>query len=136
MNKPASSITIGILAKAAGVNVETIRFYQRKCLMREPEKNYGSIRLYTEADLNRLRFIKSAQKLGFSLEEVGELLKLEDGTRCSDARKLAEIKLTDVRQKLQDLQNIESALAQLIDHCIASRGKVSCPMIASLQVLS
>lgn len=136
MNKSTSSISIGILAKAAGVNVETIRFYQRKCLMREPEKNYGSIRQYKEADLNRLRFIKSAQKLGFSLEEIGELLKLEDGTRCSDARKLAEIKLTDVRQKLKDLHHIESALAKLVDHCIASRGKVSCPMIASLQVLS
>jgi MerR family transcriptional regulator, mercuric resistance operon regulatory protein len=136
MNEPTHTITIGILAKAAGVNVETIRFYQRKCLMREPEKNYGSVRQYNDADLSRLRFIKSAQKLGFSLEEVRELLKLEDGTRCNDARKLAEIKLTDVRQKLKDLQHIESALAQLVDHCIASRGKVTCPMIASLQVLS
>jgi MerR family mercuric resistance operon transcriptional regulator len=125
--------TIGTMAEAAGVNIETIRFYQRKGLMHEPEKNYGRIRRYNEEDLGRLRFIKSAQKLGFSLDEVGELLKLEDGTRCYDARKLAEQKLADVRQKLNDLQRIELALAQLIEHCVASRGKIACPMIASLQ---
>ena len=82
--------TIGALAETAGVNVETIRFYQRKGLMPEPEKPYGSIRRYGAAELARVRFIKSAQRLGFSLEEVGELLKLEDGARCSEARQLAE----------------------------------------------
>lgn len=133
MKGNANGNTIGMMAEAAGVNVETIRFYQRKGLMNEPEKGYGRIRRYDEGDLGRLRFIKSAQKLGFSLEEVGELLKLEDGTRCNDARKLAEQKLTDVRQKLNDLQRIEAALAQLIAHCVASRGKVACPMISSLQ---
>ena len=66
--------TIGALAETAGVNVETIRFYQRKGLMPEPEKPYGSIRRYGAAELARVRFIKSAQRLGFSLEEVGELL--------------------------------------------------------------
>ena len=125
--------TIGGLAVAAGVNVETVRFYQRKGLMHEPTRSHGSIRRYGESDLARLRFIRSAQRLGFSLDEVGELLKLEDGTRCDEARTLAERKLVDVRRKLFDLQYIETALTQLIDHCVASRGKVACPMIASLQ---
>ena len=125
--------TIGALAETAGVNVETIRFYQRKGLMPEPEKPYGSIRRYGAAELARVRFIKSAQRLGFSLEEVGELLKLEDGARCSEARQLAEQKLVDVRQKLGDLQRIESVLAGLVARCSAVRGRVNCPLIASLQ---
>ncbi len=125
--------TIGALAETAGVNVETIRFYQRKGLMPEPEKPYGSIRRYGAGELARVRFIKSAQRLGFSLEEVGELLKLEDGARCSEARQLAEQKLVDVRQKLGDLQRIESVLAGLVARCSAVRGRVSCPLIASLQ---
>ena len=125
--------TIGALAEAAGVNVETIRFYQRKGLMPEPEKPYGSIRRYGTAELARVRFIKSAQRLGFSLEEVGELLKLEDGARCGEARQLAEQKLVDVRQKLGDLQRIESVLAGLVARCSAVRGRVNCPLIASLQ---
>ena len=125
--------TIGALAETAGVNVETIRFYQRKGLMPEPEKPYGSIRRYGAAELARVRFIKSARRLGFSLEEVGELLKLEDGARCSEARQLAEQKLVDVRQKLSDLQRIESVLAGLVARCSAVRGRVNCPLIASLQ---
>jgi MerR family mercuric resistance operon transcriptional regulator len=125
--------TIGALAETAGVNVETIRFYQRKGLMPEPEKPYGSIRRYGAAELARVRFIKSAQRLGFSLEEIGELLKLEDGARCSEARQLAEQKLVDVRQKLGDLQRIESVLAGLVARCSAVRGRVNCPLIASLQ---
>lgn len=125
--------TIGALAEAAGVNVETIRFYQRKGLMPEPEKPYGSIRRYGAPELARVRFIKSAQRLGFSLDEVGDLLKLEDGTRCGEARLLAEHKLVDVRQKLTDLQRIESVLAALVARCSAVRGRVNCPLIASLQ---
>ena len=128
-----SGATIGALAETAGVNVETIRFYQRKGLMPEPEKPYGSIRRYGAAELARVRFIKSAQRLGFSLEEVGELLKLEDGARCSEARLLAEQKLVAVRQKLSDLQRIESVLAGLVARCSAVRGRVNCPLIASLQ---
>ena len=126
-------ITIGALADRAGVNVETIRFYQRKGLMPQPEKAYGGIRRYGDAELARVRFIKSAQRLGFSLNEVGVLLKLEDGTRCGEARQLAEQKLADVRQKLSDLQRIDSVLTALVARCSAVRGRVNCPLIASLQ---
>lgn len=131
--KNLASLTIGAFAKAAAVNVETIRFYQRKGLLPEPARPYGSIRRYGEADVARLKFVRSAQRLGFSLDEIGELLKLEDGTHCDEARRLAEHKLTDVRQKLSDLARIESVLATLVAQCRAVTGRVNCPMIASLQ---
>jgi MerR family mercuric resistance operon transcriptional regulator len=127
------NLTIGSLADAALVNLETIRFYQRKKLMREPERSQGSIRRYGESDLARVRFIKSAQRLGFSLDEIAELLKLEDGTHCREARSLAELKLVSVREKLADLQRIESLLNQLVGRCASARGAVACPLIASLQ---
>ncbi|CAB5679242.1 MULTISPECIES: Hg(II)-responsive transcriptional regulator [Pseudomonas] len=133
MHNAVESLTIGAFAKAAGVNVETIRFYQRKGLLPEPDKPYGSIRRYGEADVARVRFVKSAQRLGFSLDEVAGLLRLDDGAHCDEARMLAEQKLEDVREKLADLQRIESVLAQLVDDCCASQGTVSCPLIVSLQ---
>src|SRR5213596_1218399 len=133
MDKEADSLSIGAFAEAAGVNVETIRFYQRKGLLPEPERPYGSIRRYGETDVARLRFVKSAQRLGFSLDEVAGLLMLDDGTHCDEARELAEQKLVDVRGKLADLQRIESVLAALVHDCCASHGTVSCPLIAALQ---
>lgn len=125
--------TIGALAESAGVNVETIRFYQRKGLMPEPERPYGGIRRYGDAELARVKFIKSAQRLGFSLDEIGELLELEDGAHCGEARALAEYKLADVRRKLDDLRRIEAVLAELVARCSATRGKVRCPLIGSLR---
>lgn len=126
-------LTIGVFAKAAGVNVETIRFYQRKGLLLEPDKPYGSIRRYGEADVARVQFVKSAQRLGFSLDEIAELLKLDDGTHCNEASHLAERKLQDVREKMADLGRLEAVLSQLVGACHARKGNVSCPLIASLQ---
>ena len=133
MENYPENLTIGAFALAAGVSVETIRFYQRKGLLPEPERSYGSIRRYGESDVARVKFVKSAKRMGFSLEEVAGLLKLEDGTHCDEARVLAEQKLIDVREKLGDLHRIESALAHLIDDCCASHGTITCPMIAALQ---
>jgi len=134
MNASAETLTIGVLAEAAGVNVETIRFYQRKGLMQEPDRPSGSIRRYGEPDLARVRFIKSAQRLGFSLDEVADLLKLENGAHCTEAREQAERKLADVRARLADLQRIEGALQGLVERCCATRGRVTCPLIATLQM--
>ena len=132
MGTHSEILTIGAFAKAAGVNVETIRFYQRKGLLPEPDKPYGGIRRYGEADVTRVRFVKSAQRLGFSLDEVAELLRLEDGTHCKEASTLAEHKLKDVREKLADLTRLEAALSGLLRSCRATKGNVSCPLIAAL----
>lgn len=128
-----TGMTIGGLATAADVHVETIRFYQRKGLMPEPQRPSGGIRRYKEADRSRLHFIKSAQRLGFSLDEIAELLQLEDGASCARARTKAQVKLEDVRARLEDLRRMEGALEGLIRLCGASRGKVRCPLIAALK---
>ena len=132
MDRQAEVLTIGAVARAAGVGVETIRFYQRKGLLGQPEKPYGSIRRYGEADVARVRFVKTAQRLGFSLDDVGELLKLDDGAHCVEARELAEQKLAEVRDKLADLRRIERMLAALVAQCCSVSGTVSCPLISAL----
>ena len=133
MTDEPDKLTIGALAQAAGVGVETIRFYQRRGLLCEPARPYGSVRRYGPADVGRLRFVRRSQQLGFSLDEIAELLQLEDGTHCDEARTLAESKLSDVRVKLDDLHRMADALAELVDRCCAAEGKVSCPLIAGLQ---
>ncbi len=133
MENARNNLTIGVLAKAAGVNVETIRFYQHKDLLPEPARPHGSIRRYGDADVARVKFVKSAQRLGFSLDEIAELLRLADGTHCLEASRLAEHKLQDVRAKLADLSRMESVLSQLVSACHTRRGNVSCPLIESLQ---
>lgn len=130
---PKPDMTIGVLAKVAEVSVETVRFYQRKGLMPEPQRVRGSIRRYSDTDRSRLQFIKSAQRLGFKLDEIAELLRLEDGASCAEARAQGQAKLEDVRARLDDLTQIETALENLIRLCDASRGKVKCPLIAVLK---
>lgn len=127
------NLTIGAFAKAAGVHVETIRFYQRKGLLPEPDRPHGCIRRYGQTDVKRVRFVKSAQRLGFSLDEIAELLRLDDGTQCDEASHLAEHKLQDVREKLADLARMEAVLSELVRACRAHKGNVACPLIASLQ---
>lgn len=127
------NLTIGAFAKAAGVNVETIRFYQQKGLLPTPQRRYGSVRRYGTADVARLKFLKAAQRLGFTLHEVGQLLKLEDGTHCGEAADLAAQQLAEVRAKLADLNRIEAALSKLVSECRAHPGNVSCPLIAALR---
>lgn len=126
-------LTIGGLARAAGVSVETIRFYQRRGLLWQPERRWGGIRRYTAAELGRLKFIKAAQRLGFTLDETAELLALDDGSQCDDAREQAQRKLADVRARLDNLRQIEAVLENLVERCCASAGQVRCPLIAALQ---
>ncbi|MEZ5614806.1 MAG: Hg(II)-responsive transcriptional regulator [Rhodocyclaceae bacterium] len=133
MEDTLENLTISAFARAAGVGIEAIRFYQRKGLLPEPDKPYGGIRRYGETDVGRLRFVKTAQRLGFSLDEIAELLRLEDGTHCAEARALAEHKLRDVREKLADLSRMETALSGLVRACRSRKANVSCPLIASLQ---
>jgi MerR family transcriptional regulator, mercuric resistance operon regulatory protein len=132
MGENSQGLTVGALARVAGVHVETIRFYQRKGLLPERDKPYGSIRRYGASDVARVRFVKSAQRLGFSLDEISRLLLLDDGTHCDEARQLGEKKLAGVRGKLADLHRIEAVLVSLVERCRTAQGKISCPLIASL----
>ncbi len=135
MGHQPANLSIGAFAKSAGVNVETIRFYQRKGLLLEPARPLGGIRRYGRADVSRVKFVKSAQRLGFSLDEIAQLLRLEDGTHCAEAAQLAALRLADVRTRLADLLRMETALSGLIEQCESAHGDVSCPLIASLHQL-
>ncbi len=132
MREEGEQMTIGQLAAAAEVGVETVRFYQREGLVAEPPRPSGGIRRYGSADLGRLRFIKSAQRLGFALSEVADLLRLDDGAGCGAAKARAEARLVEVRLRLDDLRRMETALADLVERCATSKGKIRCPLIAAL----
>lgn len=127
-----SSLTIGRMAAETGVGVETIRYYQRRGLLPEPKRTEGRIRRYGTREIERLRFIKTAQKIGFSLDEIGSLLQLDDGSGCMEARKLATHKLEEVRFRLDSLQRLERVLTELVGRCESSRGRVACPLITAL----
>ena len=133
MSANAKQLTIGALARETGVGVETVRYYQRRGLLREPERAYGRIRRYGPSDVARLHFIRTAKELGFSLDEVAELLRLDDGTDCDEARALAEKKLADVRQKIAVLGSIEHVLTKLVRECQQQEGSIHCPLIVSLR---
>jgi MerR family mercuric resistance operon transcriptional regulator len=133
ISKSPQALTIGAFARSAGVNVETIRFYQRKGLLPPPHKPPGGIRRYGAAEVRRVRFIKSAQRLGFSLDAVADLLRLEDGTHCRDARELGRRKLADVRARIVDLLRIESRLVDLVDQCGVNAARVRCPLVEALE---
>ena len=126
-------MTIAGLARTASVNVETIRFYQQKGLLRLPTKPVRGYRYYDTGDVSRLRFIKAAKQIGFTLEEIAQLLKLDDGAHCAEAREIAEIKLVDVKNRIANLKRIQATLTKHVQHCLASNGDVSCPLIESLQ---
>ncbi len=128
----SNPLTIGQLAKMASVSVETIRFYQRKHLIPTPPKPYGSIRRYSLEDVKRVRFIKSAQKLGFSLAEIANLLRLEDGTHCAEAKAIAESKLISIRQKIADLKTLEKILESYTSNCENKTNNTPCPIISNL----
>jgi MerR family mercuric resistance operon transcriptional regulator len=125
-------LTIGGIAKRAGVNVETIRYYQRLKLLEEPPKPPGGVRRYSEAAAARVRFIKRAQELGFSLAEIRRLMRLGDPQSCGQARALAAEKLALVESRVADLERLRGVLQALIGRCDRARGKVACPIIESL----
>lgn len=134
MKDSQDNLTIGGFAKATGVNVETIRYYQRRGLVPVPERPAGGIRRYDHEDVARMTFIKTAQGLGFSLDEIAELLRLDDGTHCAEASNLARRKLDNVRDKIANLRRIEKVLDELVIHCQVEGGNVTCPLITSLRV--
>jgi len=127
----ARSMTIGALAKAARVNVETVRYYQRRKLLGVPARPTGGVRRYGEDALARIRFIKRAQDLGFTLDEIAALLELERFSACRPARALAAKKLALVDARLHDLERLRSVLEELIERCDAGSAR-GCAIIESL----
>lgn len=111
-----NDMTIGNLARAADVNVETIRYYQRIELVDKPVKPSRGYRRYPAAIVDRIQFIKRAQDLGFTLNEITELLSLDDGS-CDEARTLAELKRKVIQQRIEDLQAMQNELSRLIRAC-------------------
>ena len=128
----SSTLSIGRVAAAAGVNVETVRFYQRLGLLAEPARPHGGVRRYGSEFVARLRFIKRAQQLGFSLADIQRLMVLENPQSCSKARSLAAEKLALVEARLADLERMRGVLKDLVARCGLRRGKVACPIIATL----
>jgi MerR family mercuric resistance operon transcriptional regulator len=125
-------MTIGRLAVAAGVNVETVRFYQRSGLIDEPTRPHSGYRTYGDEDIRRIRFIKRAQLLGFTLDEISSLLRLEVSLACSSTRDLAARKLAMVESKLTDLQAMKVALEGMVAQCDSERLSDGCPIIQAL----
>ncbi|MGQ0708437.1 MAG: Hg(II)-responsive transcriptional regulator [Rhodoferax sp.] len=124
-----AELSIGQLAHAAGVNIETIRYYQRRGLLDEPPKPLGGHRRYAVEQAKRVRFIKRAQVLGFTLDEVGALLMLDAACACSETRTLAVRKLGLIKQKMADLAAMRQALGGLVQRCDAGDGHATCPII-------
>lgn len=126
------TLSIGGFARAAGVNVETIRYYQRQGLLDEPDKPLGGHRRYGISAVGRVRFIKRAQQLGFTLKEVKNLLLLEDGQSCRATRLLAQYKLEMIEARLADLGRMRRLLKGLIAECEDGKRPRSCPIITTL----
>ena len=133
-SSPADTLTIGRLARAASVGVETIRYYQQRGLLPVPEQK-STFRQYPLALVDRIRFVKRAQELGFLLEEVGELLQLEDGVDRASIRRIASDRLAQIETKLKDLKRMQGALRHLIDACAHTDAGMPCPIIATLSSL-
>ena len=122
---------IGELAKSVSVNIETVRYCQRIGLLELPEKSYGRTRSYDEEDLRRLRFIRRAQPLGFSLEDIRELLELSSSD-CSQVEELATKQLNMVRAKLRQLRRTESMLAKTVEQCAKRKANRPCPVLETI----
>ena len=127
-----SELSIGRLAAEAGVNVETIRYYQRRGLLAEPERPLNGQRRYPAELTKHVRFIRRAQVLGFTLEEIAGLLRLEEARACAETRELADRKLQVIDSKLADLKAMRKALAKLVRQCDAPDSKSCCPIIHAL----
>ncbi|HET9100647.1 MAG TPA: Hg(II)-responsive transcriptional regulator [Acidobacteriaceae bacterium] len=124
-----ANLTIGTLAKEGGVNIETIRYYQRRGLLQEPPKPRGGIRRYPLESIKRIHFIKRAQHLGFTLEEIHGLLDLDERKACRETRGMAAHKLELIEQKITDLSRMKKALARLVRACDVSSAGEPCPII-------
>ena len=126
-----AAVTIGRLARAAEVGVETIRYYQRRHLLAVPHSASG-VRRYPTTMIDRIRFIKRSQNLGFTLDEIRELLRLEQGGSRNAIRKIAGARLDNIREKIVALEQMERVLAELLVECEHTATATPCPIISAL----
>ncbi|MBN8739126.1 MAG: MerR family transcriptional regulator [Lysobacterales bacterium 69-70] len=126
------AMTISRLAAAAGVHVETVRYYQRRGLLDEPERPVGSVRRYGADEVSRLQFIRRAQAIGFSLDEIAGLLEVKGQRACEQTRQLTERKLAEVRGRLNDLRQLQADLERLLEECRRAQAGASCPTLDRL----
>jgi MerR family mercuric resistance operon transcriptional regulator len=124
--------TIGGLAKAVGVGVETVRYYQRRGLLPEPARPPGEVRRYGADDVKRLKFIRSAQAAGFTLNEIGELIALDQSDDRARVRELADARVAAIDDKIEELREARDALAGLANDCASSR-KGPCPILKAFE---
>ncbi len=115
----------------ARVNIETLRYYERQGMLPSPPRSESGYRQYPEDTVNRVRFIKRAQELGFSLKEVAELLSLRVGPNatCGDVKKLADVKIAEIDGKIRTLERMKDALIQMVETCEESRQAEECPIL-------
>lgn len=128
-----NTFTISRLAAAADVHVETVRYYQRRRLLRQPERPIGGVRRYDENDVNRLQFIRRAQMMGFSLDEIAGLLEITGERSCEQTRQLTERKLVDVRLRIRELRQLERDLEQKVARCAQVPAGECCPTLDFLE---
>ena len=128
-----STMTIGQLAQVGGVGVETVRYYQRLKLLEETTRAYGSVRRYGDATLERIRFIKRAQGLGFTLSEIKALFLLDAKRDRHRAHRLAQSKIIEIEQRLKDMSAMRSALRQLVSSCEAGDAELPCPIVEAFK---
>jgi|SRR6267154_1336628 len=128
------SLTIGRLAREVGVNLETVRYYERRGLLPKPPRSTSGYRLFPVEAARRLRFIRRAQELGFSLGEIRELLLLRVAptAKSADVRRRAQAKITDIEAKIRSLQSIKEALRELTKTCSGCGSVRECPILESL----
>ena len=135
MEVDMETVTIGQLAKKAQVHVETVRYYERRGLLPQPLRRWSGYRQYSQDDVTRLRFIKHAQRLGFSLKEIAKLLSLrvDPDTSCRDVKQRAEAKLADIEEKILTLEQIKKALKKLVAACRGRGPTTVCPILEALE---
>lgn len=128
------SLTIGQLAKKARVNVETVRYYERRGLISKPPRRDSGYRQYSQDTVARIKFIKRAKELGFSLKEISELLSLrvDPDTTCGDVKRRAEVKIADIEEKIRALQKVKKALTKLVVLCSGQGPTSECPIMEIL----
>lgn len=135
MEQQMETLSIGQLAKACDVNIQTIRYYERQGLLPEPERRLSGYRMYSPDYVQRIRFIKRAKELGFTLKEISDLLSLrvDRKTSCADVKKRADSKIIDMEEKIQSLQRMKSALEALAATCGEGGPRGECPILEFLE---